>query len=61
MYKVSKNYNIITAVSDLNTRPAMSKAPLHFGFFCDVKQNLEPASAPKFLRSASCRSGLFVL
>ena len=60
MYRVSKNYYIITAVSD-NMRPAMSKAPLHFGFFCDVKQNLEPASTPKFLRSASCRSGLFVL
>ena len=31
-----------TAVSD-NTRPAMSKASLDFGFFCDVNQNLELA------------------
>ena len=31
MYRVSKNYYIITAVSD-NMRPAMSKASLHFGF-----------------------------
>ena len=29
-----------TAVSD-NTRPAMSKTSLDFGFFCDVSQNLE--------------------
>ena len=30
VYKVSKNYYIITAVSD-NMRPSMSKASLHFG------------------------------
>ena len=29
-----------TAVSD-NTRPAMSKTSLDFGFFCDVNQNLK--------------------
>ena len=51
-----------TAVSD-NTRPAMSKTSLDFGFFCDVSQNLEARGFyVRFLALClNCQSGGIVL